>query len=252
MDNQPAFDRSLLIPIFLSGFSVIGIVVVLLIGRALSTPPEVPTTPSATRFAYVYLGTEPAITTPIVEETEIVITEEPNFEEPTEPDSTPSLATPTRPGPLTPIVLPSVTANPQRTGTPATATVTSASVPPLSPGTYDDGHQYIVYDGWEPTGALHVSFQPGNTISFRFIGRQMRLLYQGGQTLGQVRIVIDGGTQQILDQSSGTEWVSELLTNSTHTVLITHSGGGAVNLDQVIIPDIGNTPTPTRTPTQGL
>ena len=66
MNNQPAFDRSILVPIFLSGFSVIGIVVVLLIGRSLSTPPEVPMTPSATRFSYVYLGTEPAITTPLV------------------------------------------------------------------------------------------------------------------------------------------------------------------------------------------
>ena len=50
MDNQPAVDRSLLIPILLSGFSVIGILVVLLIGRSLSAPPEVPMTPSATRF----------------------------------------------------------------------------------------------------------------------------------------------------------------------------------------------------------
>jgi hypothetical protein len=250
MNNQPAFDRSILVPIFLSGFSVIGIVVVLLIGRSLSTPPEVPMTPSATRFSYVYLGTEPAITTPLIEETEIVITdepifEEPTFEEPTDPSPPVVVGTPTRPGPLTPIVLPSVTPN-----TPAPPTVTSASLPPLSPGTYDDAHQYLVYTGWDATGALHVSFQPGSTISFRFIGRQLRLLYQGGLTLGQVRIVIDGGTPVFLDQSSGTEWASDLLSNSTHTVLITHSGGGSVNLDQVIIPDIANTPTPTPTPTR--
>ena len=250
MNNQPAFDRSILVPIFLSGFSVIGIVVVLLIGRSLSTPPEVPMTPSATRFAYVYLGTEPAITTPLVEDTEIVITdepifEEPTFEEPTDPPPPVGVVTPTRPGPLTPIILPSATAN-----TPATPTVTSASLPPLSPGTYDDGHQYLVYTGWDATGALHVSFQPGSTLSFRFIGRQLRLLYQGGLTLGQVRIVIDGGTPVFLDQSSGNEWASDLLSNSTHTVLITHSGGGSVNLDQVIIPDIANTPTPTPTPTR--
>ena len=42
MDNQPAFDRSILIPILLGGFSVIGIIVVLLIGRSLSAPPEIP------------------------------------------------------------------------------------------------------------------------------------------------------------------------------------------------------------------
>src|SRR5688500_2093856 len=137
MDNQPALDRSLLIPIFISGCSVIGIVVVLLIGRSLSAPAEVPTTPSATRFAYVYLGTEPAITTPLTDETQIGPTEEPIFtegpivEEPTE--ATPVLRTPTRPGPNTPIVLPSATGN-----TPAPPTATSASGPPLNPGTYDD------------------------------------------------------------------------------------------------------------------
>jgi hypothetical protein len=250
MDNQPAFDRSLLIPIFLSGFSVIGIVVVLLIGRSLNAPVEVPMTPSATRFQYVYLGTEPVITTPLGENTEIVSTPPTTIEATTSfPEITPILTTPTRPGPNTPIILPSATGNLQRTNTPATPTVTSASVPPLSPGTYDDGHQYLLYDGWAPTGALHVSFQPGSTISFRFIGRQLRLLYQGGATLGQVRILIDT-SPYTLDQSSGTEWASDLLSNSTHTVLITHSGGGSVNLDQVIIPDISNTPTPTATPTK--
>src|SRR5687768_7176410 len=116
MENQPAFDRSILIPIFLSGFSVIGIVLVLLIGRSLNAPAEVPTTPSATRFAYVYLGTEPAITTPLTEETQLGPTDEPIFtegpivEEPPNPPP-PVLRTPTRPGPNTPIVLPSATGN---------------------------------------------------------------------------------------------------------------------------------------------
>ncbi len=259
MDNQPAIDRSLLIPIFISGCSVIGILLVLLIGRSLNSPAEVAVTPSATRFPYVYLGTEPAITTPLVEETEIEEpieepTEDPIFEEPTEePDfpvtpiaSTPTVfRTPTRPGASTPIVL--TLSNATNT---SPATVTSASVSPLTPGTYDDGHQYILYDGWQATGAVHVSFEPGNTITFRFIGRQLRLIYQGGPTLGQVRINIDSNISEPLDQSSGNEWASELLVSGTHTVLITHTGGGSVNLDQVIIPDIPNTPTPTRTPTQ--
>src|SRR5262245_30606501 len=71
MDNQPSFDRSLLIPIFISGFSVVGIIVVLLIGRVLNSPPEARMTPSATPFQYLYLGTEPAITTPLMEGTNI-------------------------------------------------------------------------------------------------------------------------------------------------------------------------------------
>ena len=259
MDNQPAVDRSLLIPILLSGFSVIGILVVLLIGRSLSAPPEVPMTPSATRFSYVYLGTEPAVSTPLIEDTESVITDEPIFEEPTEPQGTPPppvFQTPTRPGPLTPIVLPSATGNLQRTNTPAPPTATSASGPPLNPGTYDDVDSHLIYTGWNATNVtgaysntLHVSFSPGSTITFRFIGRDLRLLYQGGSTLGQIRITIDSVSEN-LDQSSGSEWVSDSFTNGTHTVLITHVGGGSVNLDQVIIPEPLGTPTVTPTPTR--
>jgi len=262
MDNQPAVDRSLLIPILLSGFSVIGIIVVLLIGRSLSAPPEVPLTPSATRFSYVYLGTEPAVSTPLIEDTEIVITDEPIFEEPTEPQGTqgtpppPVFQTPTRPGPLTPIVLPSATGNLQRTNTPAPPTATSASGPPLNAGTYDDVDSHLIYTGWNATNVtgaysntLHVSFSPGSTITFRFIGRDLRLLYQGGSTLGQIRITIDAVSEN-LDQSSGSEWVSDSFTNGTHTVSITHVGGGSVNLDQVIIPEPVSTPTVTPTPTR--
>jgi hypothetical protein len=244
MDTQPTFDRSILIPIFISGFSVIGIVVVLLIGRSLSTPAEVPMTPSATRFQYVFLGTEPVITTPIIEESEIPVPEEP-IEEPTD-EEPPAFTTPTRPGPNTPIILPSATAG--QTSTPAAPTVTSASGPPLNLGTYDNVYPNLVYNGWTPTnsgGTLHVSIAPGSTISFRFIGRQLRILYQGGNTLGQVRITIDN-VSETLEQSSGTEWVSELFASGTHTVLITHVGGGSVNLDQVIVTD-PSTPTPTRT-----
>jgi hypothetical protein len=260
MDNQPAFDRSLLIPIFISGCSVIGIVLVLLIGRSLNAPAEVPTTPSATRFAYVYLGTEPAITTPLIDETQIEepideptedpIFEEPTFEEPT--DAAPVLRTPTRPGANTPIILPSATPN-----TPLPPTSTSASAPPLTPGTYDDVDSNLVYspaNAWLANnvgGTLHVSTVPGSTISFRFIGTQLRIRYQGGdQSLGEMRITVDN-VNETLDQSEDNdEWVwPNSLTNATHTVLITHSGGGAVNLDQIIILAPG-TPTPTRTPTQ--
>jgi hypothetical protein len=258
MDNQPAFDRSILIPIFISGCSVIGILIVLLVGRALNSPAEVPVTPSATRFQYVYIGTEPAINTPLVEETEFFPPEEeepfPTDEPIEEPGDlpTPALMTPTRPGPLTPIILPSATGN-----TPVSPTVTSAAGPVLSPGIfYDDVHPSLVYNGWTATTSggvtLHVSTVPGSTVSFRFIGTQVRLLYQGGNTLGQVRITIDNTVTDDLDQSNGTEWASDILSNTTHTVLITHVGGGSVNLDEIVIPAVATpTPTPTRTTNPG-
>lgn len=248
MDNQPASDRSILIPIFISGFSVVGIIVVLLIGRALSAPAEVPVTPSATRFSYVYLGTEPIITTPLIEETEGESTEPPIVapEEPTQ-----ALSTPTRATPPTLIVLGSATNNPQATNITPTPTVTTASAPPLNPGTYDDGHQYLLYNGWEATGALHVSFAHGSTISFRFIGTQLRIGYEGGNTLGQATVTIDN-VSETLDQSDGnSEWIwPNSLANVTHTVLITHTGGGPVNLDEIIIPSPSNTLTPTPTLTR--
>lgn len=250
MDKQPGFDRSILIPILISGCSVIGIIVVLLIGRSLNSPAEVPVTPSATRFQYVYLGTEPAITTPLIEETDFGPAEEPieepPFEEPTEP---PVLTTPTRPGPSTPIILPSAT---QRTNTPPSPTVTSGAGPVLSPGIfYDDVHPGLVYNGWAANnsgGTLHVSTVPGSTLSFRFVGMQLRLVYQGGSTLGRLRITIDNTLSETLDQSSGSEWISDTLSNTTHTVLITHLDGGSVNLDEIVIPALATaTPTATRT-----
>lgn len=253
MDNPPAFDRTILIPISLGGFSIVGIIVVLLIGRSLSSPPEVPVTPSSTRFQYLYLGTEPAITTPLVEESEVAPTEDP-FGEPTE-EGTPSLFTPTSPAVSTPIIL-----TPPNTPTGAVqptntlpATATSASAAPLNPGTYDNVDSRLVYNGWNPTNSggttLHVSVSPGSTVSFRFIGTQLRLRYQGGSTLGQLSIVINNGQSVTLSQSSGNEWASTPLPNGTHTVLITHTGGGSVNLDEVIIPTVSTTPTPTPTQT---
>ena len=259
MDNQPTFDRSIFIPIVLSGFSVIGIIAVLLIGRMLNSPAEVAVTPSATRFQYVYLGTEPAVNTPVVEPSEVFPTDEP-IEEPGVIDTPVAvtstlpvvLATPTRPGAGTPIVL----TLPNATNT-FPPTLTSASGPPLNPGTYDDVYPNLLYlpqqNGWRATGTggstLHVSDAPGSTLTFRFVGRELRLIYQGGITLGQLRITIDN-VSETLDQSSGNEWVSDQFPNGTHSVLITHTGGGSVNIDQVIIPEPANTPTRTPTSTQ--
>src|SRR5512132_259256 len=96
MDNQPTFDRGILLPILFGGFSIIGIIVVLLVGRSLNSPPPVSASPSATQFQYVYLGTEPAITTPLTEESVIPLPTEPPVEETLAPP--PDLASPTLPG----------------------------------------------------------------------------------------------------------------------------------------------------------
>src|SRR4029079_14466169 len=102
MDNQPTIDRGILLAIILGGFSIIGIIVVLLIGRSLNSPPPVSASPSATAFQYLYLGTEPAISTPLTEESGIPLL----TEAPTEViASTPVFTTNTPPSISTPIIL---------------------------------------------------------------------------------------------------------------------------------------------------
>jgi hypothetical protein len=102
MNNQPAVNRELLIPILIGGLSVVGIIVVLIIGRVRNAPAEVALTPSSTPFQYIYLGTEPAITTLVVEGSELPPSEEPITEEPV-------FNTPTRSSVPTPVILVSPT-----------------------------------------------------------------------------------------------------------------------------------------------
>lgn len=258
MNNQPALDRSLVFPLILSGLSVIGIIVVLMIGRRLYAPAEVASTPSATPFQYLYLGTEPAITTPLVEGSEIALTEDPFEEEPDEEEG--PIVEPGPPATPTAIVLATAT---NGNGAPANTpspTVTSAAPAPLTAGTYDDTHSGITYRGdWNATTSgnttLHVSATAGdeNTVAFRFIGNELRILYDPGDTLGQVRITIEtseGTVVGTLDESNEAgEWQSARLPNGTHTVVITHSEGGPVNIDQIIVLDFTPTTTPTVTPT---
>lgn len=246
MNNQPGFDRELLIPIVVGGLSVVGIIVVLLVGRSLNAPAEVPATPSSTPFQYVYLGTEPAITTLVVDGSELPPTEEPVDE----------FATPTRPPVATPIIL--TPPNGTRTATPTrtrAATVTNTSSAPAN--TYDD--TVLDYsEGWVSlTGVdgayqetLHISNTAGNTVTFTFTGTEIHVYYQAGPTSGTMTITIDSFGDPPISQQGTTqirEWVSDPLSSGSHTVDIQHVGGGSINIDRLYIP--APTPTPTRTPT---
>jgi len=137
----------------------------------------------------------------------------------------------------------------------------------LNPGTYDDTDSHFLYSGnWTSqnnvSGAyqntLHISNTlntPNNSVTFGFIGRELRLFYQSGPSLGTIRISIDGA-QFDLDQSDNStqtsEWVSATLDNGTHTVVISHIDGGSVNLDSIIVPEVPTgTSTPTSSPAPG-
>lgn len=94
---------------------------------------------------------------------------------------------------------------------------------------------------------LHVSSTLDNSITFRFIGQELRLFFQSGRTLGKLRVSIDGQefeVDQYGDSTYVSEWVSAPLKAATHTVIIRHASGGSVNLDQIIVPDIIPTATP--------
>jgi hypothetical protein len=167
----------------------------------------------------------------------------------------------------TPISLPSVPGSttsiaPTSTRQP-TLTSTSVGAPPLNAGTYDDTDSHLTYNGdWisqanvsgAQNGTLHVSQTLGNTITFRFIGDQLRIVFQSGAGLGVMAAAIDGvAITPPLNQSAAppgsSEWVIPGLTNATHLVVVTHSSGGSINIDQVIVPNVAPTATSTFTPT---
>jgi hypothetical protein len=257
MDNPPPFDRSLIPPALVGIFSVFGICLVLMIFRYNASRAIPPMTPTETPFKYIYLGTEPAISTEILPEESTTATLSAGEPQPSPratraTQSTPILLTPMTPGATTRTPLSSAIASSSPTVTP-----TSASAPPLNPGTYDDVDFRLIYSGnWSQTnvsgayqGTLHVSYNLGNSVTFSFIGRQVRLIYQSGIGLGTVRIILDNKQPIDLNQqdTSTHEWESPSLVNETHTITITHLSGGSVNLDYVVVPNIVLTPTPTAT-----
>jgi hypothetical protein len=273
MDNPPPFDRGLLLPIVFGGASIIGIIAVLMIGRYLNSPPPVSVTPSATQFQYIYLGTEPAITTPLTEVSVMPVPTEPTLEEPVE--ATPVLLTPTSalPSPALPTLIiltkPNTTNTStsiaSRTSTPlplatSTATATLGTTTPTPADTYDDADPRLSYSsGWTNQtgvsnayqGTLHISNANGNSVTFTFTSWEIHVFYQAGPSLGSMTITIDGlggpAISQAQNQTEIKEWASGLLTVGTHSIVITHSGGGSINIDKLVVPM--PTLTPTRTPT---
>lgn len=250
MENKPAFDRGLILPIILGAFSIFGICLVLLLARLSTfravTEVEITSTP----FRFLFLGTEPGISTTTPEE------EEEQLPPPTEAPITFASSTPKTEETIDSVASPTRTRTPPAAGS-SSATPTTASSAPLNPGTYDQSDQRIEYtDEWiAQTGVagvfqntLHVSNTLDSSVSFRFIGEQIRIFYQSGSGLGTIRISLDG-FEYDLDESAEvvvqSEWISPVLINGTHTVTITHLSGGAVNLDMIIVPEVFTTATPT-------
>ena len=252
MNDRPPFDRGLLIPIILGVFSVFGICLVLILGRIAASRETVSPEDTPTQFLYVFLGTEPAVVsaTPTEEEAEAVETGLTGTPEETATELSFDLGTEQPTETKSSLVILAT----------ATQTFSSTSTAPLNPGTYDNDDSHLSYEGdWNVQsgvsgvfeGTLHVSNTLGDSVTFRFIGQQIRIFDQSGSGLGTAEIVLDGVEFEVSQSDTSTrivEWSSPVLINATHTVVITHLSGGAINLDQLIVPDVLLTPTVSSTP----
>jgi hypothetical protein len=260
MDNKPIIDRGIVVPILISGFSIVGIVIVLMLGRSLNSPAAVAASPSATPFEFIYLGTEPDITTPLDESSGITLSTE---------ESTPIFSAPTSASVSTPLILtqPNVTntsagpvlvTNTPNLLTTSTATISGTAVANM----VDNTDSRLSYQGsWLPQtgvsgayqGTLHVSSAASSQISFSFTGPEIHVFYQAGPSFGSITITIDGVGEPPLSQSesqnANREWSINNLTAGSHTIVITHSSGGSVNIDSLLVPTPTGTPTRTPTPT---
>src|SRR5262249_4277467 len=101
-------------------------------------------------------------------------------------------------------------------------------------------------------GTLHISNTNGDRLTFSFTGQEIHVFYQAGPSLGSMTITIDTlGPPAISQAQNGTqikEWTpNNLLPAGAHQIIITHSSGGSINIDSIVVP--GPTATPTRTPT---
>lgn len=250
MDNRPPVDRTLFIPVVIAGFSVLGILLVLLALRWSAARGVIDTSVTNTPVKFQYIGTEPLVALPTeaqpaTEETELPATVAPTTDQ----------------GDF--LTLPVITVPATATFPPVRITNTSVAITatnqPLG-SSYDDADLTLAYTGnWvSQTGlssayksTLHLSNTIGDAVQFTFYGQKIRITYQAGPSLGTVAIRLDS-SDYTLDQSAtetrSGEWESPVLTLTNHTITITHISGGSINIDSLVVVDI-STPTVTLTPT---
>lgn len=239
-DKKPSIDPGLLAPGLLGLLSVVGIAVIFFLVNAEASRPAAEPVSTATQFRFIYLGTEPGLST-------------------LTPQATPTrfiLETPEEPATQAPFL----TLPPTQNGRPTQAAVRTPTATPTIPALFlkvDDTYFELLYNGdWvaqsNVTGTeqntLHISFRVGNSMSFTFVGQQVIVSYQAGPSLGSVRITLDGlefDVSQAAGQTQLMEWRSPILVRGTHELVIEHLSGGSVNLDAISIPDLSTaTPTP--------
>jgi hypothetical protein len=254
MENKPSVDPGILAPVALGLLSIVGIALVFFLGRANASRPAGEMTATETPFRYVYLGTEPGLSTLTPEPTPTPIFIEPPANTAAPDPGEPSFDTP--PPDFPPLVT-STSSNPAFPTQPAvrTSTPTASETIPAVLSKFDDTYYEILYEGeWTSqtnvTGAyqntLHISFTLENYAYFTFVGQQIIVTFQAGPSLGTILIDLDGIEFEVSQSSAQTQlvdWRSPVLVMGTHEIIIEHLSGGSVNLDSITIPDL-RTPTP--------
>lgn len=248
-ENKPSIDPGILAPAILGILSIAGIAVIFFVGRGNASRPTSEPPATSTPFRYVYLGTEPGLSTFTPEVSETPIFAEPWLTQgPASEDETPQITStppaggvfPTQPSARTPV---------------PTSTATATATLPSILAKYDDTFFEILYYGeWTAQtnvtdayqNTLHISFAVDNYAEFTFVGQQVIIGYQSGPSLGEILIDIDGFSFQVSQSNSRTQlldWRSPTLVRGTHLITIQHFSGGSVNIDSITIPDL-TTATP--------
>jgi len=251
MENK-SLDRSLMIPMIIGILSIGGMVLIFLVLRVSSNQSALPLTPSATPLKFQFLATEPGVVTLIPTDqstpTEVDLG---SVESPTATSELIQFATATN-----------ASSRPTNTIVIEPSTPTQTTTPQPGAAIYDDSDFTLIYTGeWlGQTGVtdvykntLHLSNTIGSSVQFTFTGQKVRIAYQAGPGLGTVAIRLDSA-EFALEQADVvtqiSEWESPILTLISHTVTITHIGGGSINIDSIAVIDLSTaTPTPTITPT---
>ena len=252
MDTRPP-DResSILIPILIGTFSLLGICLVFAISWFWK--PEKPSAPPQinTPFKYALLATETTVptsdfrsavptdsvatpTSVVVEETAVPLqaVAQANVT-PNENSFVP--VTGQTEIPTEEIFTPTFTITPDPIFTQST---------PITTGTYDDSNPNILRIGTWSTKqnvsnafqkTLLVSNQDGNYIAFSFIGQKMMVGYQSSMNAGEMLVSIDGN-ETTMTQLVGNAWSSQEFEPGTHYVILTHFTGASINIDYIDIP----------------
>lgn len=234
MQPRRSFDRTLVIPIAIGIFSILGIGWLIWtkdLGDSLKETFIPPTAmPSSSGPLEAATWTPFPSPVPTLAEMSPTVTT-------TGPDS--------YPGPFAEI-LPTTSALVTETPPTPSTTPTPAGIQPLRAGKYDDTDPNIAYDPhWialkntstakSYEGTIHASFDAGSEASFRFTGKGFRLGYKRGKNFGTVTVMIDGQPYSFYEQAFDLVWRSPQLSAGDHFVRIIHQSGESINLDYILI-----------------